>query len=114
MRKDQYLIKNAYRRPIVFTKISRGMKVYPKLPWKEWVEYDEKGAPIIKYEGISFCDYRVISEILQLFPTLKSRSEGCFEGDTWYMVQDFEPLLERALKDYPMYKRIVEYKMDKL
>lgn len=114
MRKDQYLIKNAYRRPIVFTKISRGMKVFPKLPWNEWVEYDESGRANIRYEGISFCDYKVISEILQAYPVLKARSEGVFEGDTWYMIQDFEPLVERALKDYPLYKRIVEYKTDRL
>lgn len=114
MRKDQYVIKNAYRQPIIFTKISRGMKTYIPLPWKEWVEYDEKGSAAIHYEGISFCDPKVISEILQVFPALKGRSEGQFDSDAWALVQDFEPLVERALQDYPLYQRIVEYKMDKL
>lgn len=114
MRKDQYIIKNAYKRPIVFTKLSRGMKTFPPLPWNEWIEYDDQDNAIIRYDGISFCDYRVINEILQLYPILKGRSEGNFEGDTWYMIQDFQPLVERALADYPMYKRIVEYKQDKL
>jgi hypothetical protein len=114
MRKDQYIIKNAYKPPIVFTKLSRGMKIYPRLPWEEHIEYDECGNAVIKYSGISFCDPKVVSEILQLFPALEGRSEGQFEGDTWYMVQDFKPLVERALADYPMYRRIVEYKMDKM
>ena len=114
MRKDQYIIKNAYRQPMVFSKITRGMKAYPRLPWEEWIEYDECGNAVIKYSGISFCDYRVISEILQLYPVLKSRSEGQFEGDTWYMIQDFEKLWHDSLADYPVYQRIVEYKMDRL
>lgn len=114
MRKDQYVLKNAYKTPIVFTKISRGMKVYPPLPWREWVEYDEQGNPNIRYWGVSFCDYKVVSEILQSLPVLEARSEGQFEGDTWYMVQDFKPLVERALEKYPMYQRIVQYKADKL
>jgi len=57
MRKDQYIIKNAYKTPIIFTKISRGMKVFPPLLFKEWIEYDSKDNPVIKYWGISFCDY---------------------------------------------------------
>jgi len=89
MRKDQYIIKNAYKRPIVFTKLSRGMKTFPPLPWNEWIEYDDQDNAIIRYDGISFCDYRVINEILQLYPILKGRSEGNFDGDTWYMIQDF-------------------------
>jgi hypothetical protein len=62
------------------------MKVYPSLPWREWIEYDEQGNANIRYWGVSFCDYRVVSEILQSLPVLKSRSEGQFEGDTWYMI----------------------------
>lgn len=113
LRKDQYVIKNAYRRPIVFTKISRGMKTFPPLPFDEWIERDATGTPSIHYSGISFCDHKVINEILQLYPMLKSRSQGCFEGDTWYMIQDFTALVERALAEYPMYQRIVQYKQDK-
>jgi hypothetical protein len=33
------------------------MKVFPPLLFKEWVEYDSKDNPVIKYWGISFCDY---------------------------------------------------------
>ena len=113
MRKDQYVIKNAYRMPIVFTRLTRGLKTPSYLPWREWVEYDNAGAPAIHYEGISFCNYKVISSILQLLPALRGRSNGHFDGDTWYMVQDFEKLLKEALADYPMYQRIVEYKMNK-
>ena len=114
MRRDQYIIKNAYKKPIMFTKITKGMRPSITLPWDEKIEYNDKGAPTIQYEGMSFCNYKAVSAILQNFTMLKMRSEGHFDGDAWYFIQDFEPLLERALKDYPMYKRIVEYKIDKL
>ena len=114
MRKDQYIIKNAYRQPIIFSKITRGLKTSIPLPWREWVEYDEKHNPLIRWEGISFLDYKVISEILQVYPALKARSEGKFDSDAWALCMDFMPLVNRALEDYPMYKRIIEYKMDKL
>ena len=114
MRKDQYLIKNSYRQPIVFTKITRGLKTSIPLPWEEWVEYDDKGNAVIRWSGVSFMDYRVISEILQVFPALKARSEGKFDSDAWALCIDFEPLMERALADFPMYRRIIEYKMDRL
>lgn len=114
MRKDQYVLKNSYYQPIVFTKITRGLKTAIPLPWREWIEYDEKHNPVIRYEGISFLNYKVISEILQVYPALKARSEGHFDSDAWAMCMDFMPLVDRALADFPMYKRIIEYKMDKL
>lgn len=114
MRKDQYVLKNSYRQPIIFTKITRSGKTHPKLPYEEWITYDAQGNAAIQYSGLSFCDYRVVSEILQLFPALKNRSQGQFDGDTWYMVQDFEKLYTEALEPYPIYRRIVEYKMDRL
>ena len=109
MRKDQYIIKNAYRRPIVFTKLTRNVGTYIKLPWDEWID-PETGA--IRYSGISFLDPNVISTILCNYSSLKTHSYGQFQGDTWYLVQDFETLLQRALADYPIYQRIVEYKID--
>ena len=115
MRKDQYIIKNAYRKPITFTKLTHSSQPYVKLPWDEWIEYDDNGNAVIKYSGISFCDYRVISEIFQVYPSLKNHSEkGHFDGDTWCLIFDFEDLWHSALEPYPMYARIVDYKIDKL
>ncbi len=114
MRKDQYLIKDAYKPKIIFTKITHNNAIDVPLDYNEWIEYDKNNTPIIKYSGVSFCDYKVVSEILSFFPVLKARSEGHFLGDTWYMCQDFEELMRRTLEKYPMYMRIVEYKMDRL
>ena len=114
MRKDQYVIKNSYRRPIIFTRLTRSGPYSMPLLWDEWIEYNDNGDATIKYSGLSFCDSKVCSEIMQVYPALKNRSQGNFLGDTWYMVLDFGALMDRALKEYPMYKRIVQYKMERI
>ena len=108
MRKDQYIIKNYYKRPTVFSTITRGTHYYTKLPWDEWIDEDNK----IRYSGLSFLDPKVGSIILQNFPQLKATSWDGFQGDTWYMVQDFEKLAKRVLRQYPLYGRIVQYKLE--
>lgn len=108
MRKDQYIIKNAYRKPIVFSTLTRNIGGYTPLDWDEWIDEDGE----IAYSGVSLLNPEVISTILCNYSKLKERSYGQFQGDTWYLMMDFDELLERALADYPMYHRIVEYKID--
>ena len=109
MRKDQYIIKNCYRRPIVFQKITRNIGHYTRLPWDEWIDPDTGE---IKYSGLSFLDPNVISLILCNFVKLKDNSWDQFQGDTWYLIQDFEKLARRVLTEYPLYGRIVQYKLE--
>ena len=108
MRKDQYIIKNCYRRPIVFQKLTRNIGHFTRLPWDEWI--DENGK--VCYSGVSFLDPDVVSVILCNFPKLKENSRDSFQGDTWYMVQDFEKLARKVLTKYPLYGRIVQYKLE--
>ena len=108
MRKDQYIIKNAYRRPVVPNKITRSKSVI-KLEDKTH-RFDEKGYPIP--EGVSLLDPAVCSAILCNYSRLKQDSWDQFEGDTWYLMHDFDVISDKALKDYPLYERIVEYKID--
>ena len=110
MRKDQYLIKNAYRKPIVPNNITRS-RSYIKLD-DETCQFDKEGFPIP--EGVSLLDPAVCSAILCNYSRLKQDSWDQFEGDTWYLIYDFDVISEKALKDYPLYERIVEYKIDGL
>ena len=82
LRKDQYIIKNAFRRPVELSKITRS-KSYIKLDDKTHA-FDDHGMPII--EGVSLMDYKVISAILCNYSSLKQGSWDCFEGDTWYLM----------------------------
>jgi hypothetical protein len=43
---------------------------------------------------------------------LKQDSWDNFESDTWYLVYDFENICDKALANYPLYMKIVEYKID--
>ena len=107
LRKDQYVIKNAYRKPIVCKKI-----VHTNFPMKLGYSYtfDEVGYVIPK--GISLCDPKVCSAILCNYSRLKENSYGKFDSDLYYLIEAFDDVCDRALKDYPMYNKIVLYKID--
>ena len=110
MRKDQYLIKNAYRRPIVFNKLTRSRN-FIALPDKT-CRFDEDGYPIT--EGVSLLDPAVCSAILCNYSRLKQDSSDQFEGDLYYLMEAFDKIADVALKDYPLYEKIVECKIDGL
>jgi len=107
LRKDQYIIKNAYRRPIVFNKITRSK---PIIPLNDEVTVDSEGNVV--YSGVSLLDPNVCSAILCNYSKLKEDSWEDFEGDTWYLIYDFEQTCDKALEEYPMYQRLLELKID--
>lgn len=109
MRKDQYVIKNAYRQPIVTTKLTR-TKYFLKLD--ENITFDKDGYCVST--GVTCIDPRICETALCNYAKLKQVSEGNFESDLWYFMFDFDQLLEKALKDEPLYRRIVQYKIEGL
>ena len=108
LRKDQYVIKNAYRRPIVFTQVQHSSRNF--IPLDGEVTIGKDGLPISN--GITLLDPKVCSAILCNYSRLKQDSWGNFESDTWYLIYDFENICDKALASYPLYMRIVEYKID--
>ena len=110
MRKDQYVIKNAYRRPIVPNKLTRSTHVI-MLP-DETSSFDEEGYPIPK--GVSLLNPVVCSAILCNYSRLKEDSFDRFEGDLYYLMLAFDEIADKALKEYPLYEKIVECKIDGL
>ena len=108
LRKDQYIIKNAYKKPIVFTQAVRSSKNY--IPLDGEITINEEGRAV--GTGVVLTDPKVCSAILCNYSKLKEDSWGNFESDTWYLIYDFENVCDRALKDYPLYMKIVEYKID--
>ncbi len=110
MRKDQYIIKNAYRVPVVSTKLTRS-EHHTQLE-DLTSSFDERGYPIP--QGISLLDPKVCSAILCNYSKLKEDSWDCFNGDTWYLINSFEQVCDKALEKYPVYQLIVEAKIDGL
>lgn len=109
LRKDQYLLKDGYRNPVVCKNLTRS-KSY--IPLDDDFSFDDEGYVIP--EGISLCDPKVCSAILCNYSLLKQDSDGEFEKDLWYLMQDFDDISDAALKDFPLYDKIVEYKIDGL
>ena len=108
MRKDQYIIKNAYRRPIVFTKLTRSFHTMELIEdVEDWTDND---FPIPS--GVSLLNPKVCQAILCNYSRLKEDSWSKLTSDTWAMVYDFERMCDKALAKYPLYMRIVEYKID--
>ena len=108
LRKDQYIIKSAYRKPIVFTQAVHSSKNF--IPLDGEITIGPDGLPISS--GITLLDPKVCSAILCNYSRLKQDSWGNFESDTWYLIYDFENICDKALERYPLYMRIVEYKID--
>ena len=107
LRKDQYVVKDAYRKPIVFT---NNMHSKSYIPLDDYVTFDENGYCVP--HGVSFINPTVCSAILCNYSKLKENGWGNFEGDTWYMMEAFDDLCARTLKDYPLYEQIVIMKID--
>ena len=110
MRKDQYLIKDAYRKPIILNKITRSPH-HIELDDKTH-RFDEDGYPIP--EGVSLLSPTVCSAILCNYSRLKQDSYDQFDGDLYYLMDAFDELADKALQDYPLYEKIVECKIDGL
>ena len=110
LRKDQYLIKNAYRVPVQITSVV-GAKTPVKLE-DTTHEFDKDGYPIP--EGVSLMNPEVCSAILCNYSQLYQNGWGSFDNDTWYLIESFDKISSKALADYPLYERIVQYKIDGL
>lgn len=105
--KDQYVLKNAYRKPIIPNKITRSKNL---IPLDSDFTFDKDGYVIPS--GISLCNPKVVSAILCNYSLCKQESWGEFDKDLWYLMHEFDEVADAALKDYPVYDKIVEYKID--
>ena len=90
MRKDQYIIKQAFRRTVVPTALTKSKT--PGILREPVYEFDESG--FVKQEGLTLMNPKLVSAILCNYSRLKQDSEGNFENDTWYLLYDFEILCD--------------------
>ena len=110
MRKDQYLIKDAYRKPIN-PKSAIHTRVPVAINEEEW--YDHTSDRIF-FSGISLLDSKICSTILHNYSKLKAEAEGHFDSDLYYLLESFDEITTKALADQPLYEQIIVYKVDGL
>lgn len=107
MRKDQYIIKDAYRKPIVTRNIVHSKH---EIELNGDIHIDENNCVIP--EGISLVDPKVCSAILCNYSKLRGECEAKFNSDLYYLMNSFDEISTIALEKYPLYEKIVIYKID--
>ena len=109
MRQDQYVIKNAYKKPIY---CMNAIKSFSKLDLTETVKFNDKGEAY-STGIISLFDPKHISALLCHYAKLKEDVWGKFSSDSYYLMEDLERLVDKTLKEnYPLYFDLVVYKID--
>lgn len=112
MHQEQYIIKDAYKPVMVSSGNTVRNVIKTELP--EDIFINENGDPESNCL-ISFFKSEHICALLCNYAGLKSECEGHFNWDFWYLMQDFEELVDKALKEkYPLYYKLVIYKIDGL
>lgn len=108
MRKDQYVIKNAFKQPIILTKVVRNFG--KKLHLNENITINEKGEP--ENNGlISLFNPTHISCLLCNYTNLKKEVSGKIENDFYYLINDFQKLIQKTLcGDYAIYLDLIKLK----
>lgn len=110
MRQDQYVLKNAYRKPIHFMNVIHS---FNQISFDENIKVDKNGR--VHSDGaVSFFNPRHISALLCNYSRLKEDSWGVFWADGYYLMEDFDNLIEHALAPYPLYLDLLTYKIDGL
>lgn len=109
MRQDQYVIKNAYRRPIYCMNL---IKSFSKLNLSETVTVDEDGN--VSSTGlVNLFDEKHVSALLCNYAKIKEDSWSDFNGDAKWLMMDLDTVVDNALKDkFPLYYDLVIYKID--
>lgn len=109
LRKDQYIIKNAYRKPI---SLNHTIQSKHYIPLDDDVAVGPTGE--LQASGVSLLRPQVCEAILCNYSKLKQDSYDAFQGDLWHLMQDFDNICGKALENYPLYDKIVECKIDGL
>lgn len=108
MRKDQYILKNSFKAPMRTLPSFRGAN---KIDLFEKKYIDENGNP--QSTGlISLFNPEHISAILCHYNALKIETKGRYQDDFYYLMEDFDSLLTKALAQYPAYLDIVKWKIE--
>lgn len=109
MRQDQYVIKNAYRKPIYCV---NALKSFGKLDLSEEIKFNENNEAY-STGMISLFNPKHISALLCHYVKLKEQVWGNFTSDAYYLMEDLDNLIEKTLKDkHPLYYDLVIGKID--
>ena len=109
MRQDQYVLKNAYRKPIFCMNL---IKSISKINLDENITVNEKGE-VSSTGFINLFNEKHISILLCNYAKLKEDSWSDFNNDLKWLMFDLDTAVDNALQEkYPLYYDLVIYKID--
>jgi hypothetical protein len=111
MRQEQYVLKEMFKTPVRASHASHTSG--NRIELDEEVFFDEKGDPTSN-SLVTFFKPEHISAILCNYEPLKLHLDNKFSNDFHYLMEDFDKLMHKALKEYPAYWTIVKGKFDNL
>lgn len=114
MRRDQYIIKDGYKKPQKFKKITHSPLDIETKKTDEHIFISENGR-VTSDEDISLFNPQHVSLLLHYYSRLKEQAWGHFENELWYLMEDLDNLVEKALpENQPMLYDILIMKIDGL
>ena len=109
MCQDQYVIKNAYKKPIYCTNL---IKSFAKIDLSEEVNLDENNN-VYSTGLVNLYNEKHISALLCNYCKLKEDTWSSFTSDAKWLMMDLDAVVDLALKEkHPMYYDLVIYKID--
>jgi hypothetical protein len=109
MYQDQYILKKAFNQPMYSKNLT---KTLAKLNLDEKVYMDAEGN-VCSTGIINLFNPAHIVAILCNYSGLKMETWDKFDSDIYYLLLDFENLVDKALeKDYPLLYKLLIYKID--
>lgn len=110
MRKDQYVIRSAYKKPIYTTNI---IKSFSYMSFDDDIIINKRNMPEEVGGNLSLFNPDHIAILLQNYSRLKQDSWDKFNADARYIMMDLDTLIEQALPhDYPMLYDLLIWKID--
>lgn len=105
-RKEQYSVKNAYRKPVIAI-----APIHSKKPFYLDAEEELINGDLV-YNAASFCNKDLILNILCNYSQLREAGKGDFNSDVWFLMESFDELCGRALEKDSFYEKVMRYKIE--
>jgi hypothetical protein len=109
MRQQQYILKEAFNPPVRRNRANPNGACHIDI--KEEIHFDKRGEPVSN-AIVSLFNPAHISAILCQYENLSVHLAHKYNNDFHYLMRDFDKLLNEGLEPYPVYRTLVDAKID--
>lgn len=113
MRKDQYAIRNAFKKPIYARSVVQSTPAYNMDGDTGYFGADGEWN-VVSENFLNLWDPKHVSEILANYSTIKEDTWDKLDSDLKWMLTDLEAVIDKALENEPVLKEILICKIDKM